>query len=83
MNFNQTDNIPVDYFCPSCELRKKILVWKENCEFKSGVCEDCWEKLYNDIEAKIKERLSENNLLCDNERLNNFKNRLEKLTVKE
>lgn len=77
------DNIPVDFCCPQCSLRKKMLVWRENCQFNSGVCEDCWEKLYNDIENRIRERLDENQLICDNDRIKQFKNKLEKLTVKE
>ena len=83
MDIKQSEKLPIDYLCPQCTLRKNVLVWRQNCEFKSGICEDCWEKLYIDIESKIRERLEENNLLFDNEKINNFRNKLEKLTVKD
>lgn len=81
MDSINNNQIPIKFYCPQCELKKKMLIWRENCEFSSGICEDCWDKLYLDIENSIRRRLDENKLLISTERLNEFKNKLEKLTV--
>lgn len=79
---DKTDiKIPMDFNCPRCLCRQKILIWRQNCEFTSGICETCWEKLYNDIENKIIERLNENGLLCDTQRFSSFRNKLDKLNI--